>query len=141
MTRSRTFQVCLMTLIALGSELVSWAQANERDPNSMMMTTAYTSSIAGRVVLPSGRSLSGNVKIIISNEQAPLEVRYTDKHGEFRFMNLREGNYRIEVDGDPNLFVPVTQQVRVPRGADVSVTIYLQENTSSVTTSSPGVVS
>ena len=140
MTGARTFQVCLMTLIALASELVSWAQISQRDPNSMM-TPSYTASIAGRVVLPSGRSLSGNVKIIISNEQAPLEVRYTDKHGEFRFMNLREGNYHIEVDGDPNLYQPVTQQVRVARGADVSVTIYLQENTFSVTTSSPGVVS
>src|SRR2546425_12578111 len=90
MTGARTFQVCLMTLIALASELVSWAQISQRDPNSMM-TPSYTASIAGRVVLPSGRSLSGNVKIIISNEQAPLEVRYTDKHGEFRFMNLREG--------------------------------------------------
>src|SRR5258707_12308618 len=127
MTGARTFQVCLISFIALSSALVGRAQINQRDPNSMV-PASYTSSIAGRVVLPSGRSLSGNVKIIISNEQAPLEVRYTDKHGEFRFMNLREGTYHIEVDGDPNLYQPVTQQVRVGRGADVNVTIYLQEN-------------
>jgi Tfp pilus assembly protein PilF len=129
-----------MTLIALGSELVCWAQGSQRDPNTMM-TPVYNASISGRVVLPSGRSFSGNVKIIISNEQAPLEVRYTDKHGEFRFMNLREGIYHIEVDGDPNLYVPVTQEVRVARGANENVTIYLQEKGLSFTTSGPGVVS
>jgi len=140
MRGTRTFQVCLMTLIALGSELVGWAQANDHDPNSRM-TPAETASIAGRVVLPSGRSLSGNVKIIIRNDQAPLEVRYTDRHGEFRFINVREGTYHIEVDGDPNLFQPVTQEVSVGRGANVNVTIYLQEKDLSFRTASPGVVS
>ncbi len=140
MTAARTFQVCLMVLMALTSGLVSRGQTSDHDPNSMT-TTAYTASIAGRVVLPSGRSLSGNVKIIISNDQAPLEVRYTDKHGEFRFMNLRDGIYHIEVVGDSTLYVPVTQEVRLPRGADVSVTIYLKENSFSSKTPSPGVVS
>jgi len=123
-----------MTLIAFAS-IVICGQVRDRDPNSMM-TPAYTASISGRVVLPSGRSLSSNVKIILSNEQSPLEVRYTDKHGEFRFINVREGIYHIEVNGDANLYEHITQEVRVSRGANVSVTIYLKEKSETSAASS-----
>jgi len=141
MLARRILQICLTTLVAFGSERVICAQVRDRDPNSMM-TPEYTASIVGRVVLPSGGSLSSNVKLTLSNEQSPLEVRFTDKHGEFRFLNVREGNYHIEVQGDATLYEPVTQVVRVPRGANVSVTIYLREkNQLSFRSSGSGVIS
>ncbi len=130
-----------MSLIALGSVRMIRAQVRDRDPNSMM-TPEYTASIAGRVVLPSGGSLSTNVKLILRNEINPLEVRYTDKHGEFRFMNVREGTYHIEVQGDATLYEPVIQEVRVGRGTNVSVTIYLREKSQlTFRSSGSGVVS
>ena len=134
-------QICLTALVAFGSERVICAQVRDRDPNSMM-TPEYTASIVGRVVLPSGGSLSSNVKLTLSYEQSPLEVRFTDKHGEFRFLNVREGTYHIKVNADETLYEPVIQDVRVPRGTNVNVTIYLREkNQLSFRSSGSGVVS
>ena len=131
--RSRTraqeiLQFCLIALAGLGMESAIYSQVRDRDPGSMQ-SPSETATISGRVVLPSGRSLSSNVKIVLSNSQNPLNTLYTDKHGEFRFANVREGIYYIEVLGDRNFFEPVTQEVRVPRAASVSVTIYLREKT------------
>ena len=71
----------------------TYAQTRDRDPGSMQ-SPSETASISGRVVLPSGRSLSSNVKIVLNNSQSPLNTLYTDKHGEFRFVNVREGTRR-----------------------------------------------
>lgn len=134
-------QICLLTLIATRVESVIHAQVRDSDPDSMR-SPAETANIAGRVVLPSGRSLSSNVKIVLSNRQSPLNTLYTDKHGEFRFINIREGIYYIEVQGDNKFYEPVTQEVRVPRGASVSVTIYLREKSETSSNSSgSGVIS
>src|SRR5262249_26034411 len=128
MRARKLLQACLITLIAPGCELVTSAQVRDRDMNSMP-AASETASISGRVVLPSGRSLDSNVKIVLSNTQSPLDTLYTDKHGEFRFMNMREGIYYIEVVGDSKFYEPVSKEVPVPRGANVNVTIFLQEKT------------
>ena len=125
MSAQKSFQICLMALIVVAMKIAVNAQIRDRDSNTVP-TPAETSSITGRVVLPSGRSFNNNVKIVFSNRQNPLITLYTDKHGEFRFMNVREGIYYLEVFGDSQFYEPVTQEVRVPRGADVSVTIYLK---------------
>jgi Flp pilus assembly protein TadD len=92
--------------------------AMRADPNN--------ASIAGRVVLPSGSSADFNVKITLRNTRSPLATIYSDKHGEFRFMNLGEGTYYIDVLGDPEHYEPVTQQVQLVRGQQVHLTISLQ---------------
>jgi type IV pilus assembly protein PilF len=92
--------------------------AMRADPNS--------ASITGRVLLPSGSSANFNVKITLRNTRSPLTTIYSDKHGEFRFMNLGEGTYYIDVVGDPNHYEPVTQQIQLIRGQEAHLTIFLR---------------
>src|SRR5215510_7852437 len=67
--------------------------------------------IEGRVLLPSGQSANFNVKIILSELHRPLSTLYTNKHAEFRFLNLREGEYYVQVIADEKLYESVTQTV------------------------------
>jgi Flp pilus assembly protein TadD len=84
-------------------------------------------SISGRVTLPSGDPVNNRVRITLSSLNDPGLPTYTDNNGNFAFNNLRPGNYGIEVVGDNTLFDPVTEQVLLPRGVSVTVTIALRE--------------
>ncbi len=52
--------------------------------------------IEGHVLLPSGQAVTFNVKIILRDMKNPLATLYTNKHGEFRFTNLSEGDYYVQ---------------------------------------------
>lgn len=81
--------------------------------------------IEGRVRLPSGHSISTNVKVILSNKQSPLYTLYTNKNGEFRFTELIEGIYVVEVFPGDKAYEPSKQEVRLIRGGQLGLTIYL----------------
>jgi tetratricopeptide (TPR) repeat protein len=82
--------------------------------------------IDGKICLPSGRSISTNVKVTLATKQAPLVTLYSNQNGEFRFTDLREGRYDIQVDVDPELFLPVSKEVWIRRGTQITLTIYLE---------------
>jgi tetratricopeptide (TPR) repeat protein len=95
-------------------------------PAGALRADPKTASISGRVVLPTGSSADFNVKVTLSNSQSPLTTFYTNKHGEFSFLNLPEGTYYIEASGDVRVYESVTERVRVARGQVVNLTIALR---------------
>ncbi len=83
--------------------------------------------IEGRVLLPSGKSADFNVKIILSELHRPLTTLYTNKHAEFRFPNLREGEYYVQAIADEKIYEPVTQRVRLVRSQIYQLSITLRK--------------
>jgi tetratricopeptide (TPR) repeat protein len=57
----------------------------------------------------------------------PLVTLYTNKHAEFRFPNLREGEYYVQVVADEKIYEPVTQRVWLDRGKTYQLTITLRK--------------
>lgn len=117
--------ICLAAVTTIGLSTIVRAQDNTSirhgapDPNN--------ASIEGRVTLPSGRSADLNIRITLSNQQSTLTTFFTNKHGEFRFMNLGEGIYYLQAEGDPALHEPVTETVRLSRGQITQLTITLRK--------------
>src|SRR5262245_6822051 len=89
------------------------------DPNNAL--------IEGRVLLPSGQSANFNVKITLSELHRPLATLYTNKHAEFRFPNLREGEYYVQVLADEKIYEPVTQRVILTRSQNYQLSITLRK--------------
>jgi tetratricopeptide (TPR) repeat protein len=66
--------------------------------------------IEGRVLLPSGQSANFNIKITLSELHRPLATLYTNKHAEFRFPNLREGEYYVQAVANEKIYEPASPQ-------------------------------
>jgi TolA-binding protein len=96
------------------------------DPNN--------ASIAGRVLLPSGRSADVNIKVTLSNQQSMLMTLVTSKHGEFQFQNLSEGTYFVQAVDETNIFDGVTETVRLVRGQVTQVNLVLRSKAAAPTT-------
>lgn len=113
------------------------AQASGPTDPRLVQPDPANATIEGRVLLPSGRSADGNVRITLSNGQNTLTTFFTDKHGEFRFLNLPEGTYYLQATGDAKQFDSVTETVRLSRGQMAHVNLSLKPK-SETTSSSPG---
>lgn len=116
---------CFAAVTTIGLSPIARPQDNTSirhsapDPNN--------ASIEGRVALPSGRSADLNIKITLSNQQSTLTTFFTNRHGEFRFLNLSEGTYYVRAEGDPAMHEPVTETVRLSRSQITSVIITLRK--------------
>jgi Flp pilus assembly protein TadD len=126
--RSLISRASALTLVLAGLAVVAQSQTDNspRRPGTVTDSTGV-GSISGHVTLPSGDPLNNRVRITLSTLNDPGMVGYTDNNGSFAFNNLRAGNYSIEVVGDAKLYDPTTEQVFLPRGASVVVTIALRE--------------
>src|SRR5262249_51399786 len=56
-----------------------------------------------------------------------LSTLYTNKHAEFRFPNLSEGEYYVQALADEKTYEPVTQRVRLARGQIYELAITLRK--------------
>ena len=97
-------------------------------------------SITGQVVLPSGQQVANRVRITLSGYRISSLIGYTDNKGRFVFQNIGDGTYTLEVEGDQNLYEPVTQEVRVTYGAHPVLVITLREKKQAVSKSNSNVV-
>jgi tetratricopeptide (TPR) repeat protein len=142
---SASFRVCLSVLVIV---LVGTTSAASAQRGGLGRTTNTSSeagssgSIEGRVVLPSGQQLTDRAKITLSTVNDPGLVLYTDTNGNFLFNGLRAATYYVEVAGDPRLYEPVVEQVRLLRGMRYSgLIIHLREKTASGKKATGGTVS
>lgn len=120
------FRVCLIAAVAFGG--TSLASGQEELPHPILVPRGSPGgTISGRVVLPSGESLNGSVRITLSTPEDPGLLAYTDNSGNFTFTNLGEGTYTVEVLGDRRLYEPVSEVVRLIRSSRVNLMIYLRE--------------
>lgn len=124
--RLKSIRICIAVLIALGFVETVFPQDNSSVRYGVQAPDPNNASIEGRVVLPSGRSADINVRITLSNAQSTLTTFFTNRHGEFRFMNLSEGTYYVRAEGDAGRYEPVTASVRLSRGQITQLIITLK---------------
>lgn len=86
-----------------------------------------SASISGRVMLPSGLTSGGNLKVVLTTIETPIMTIYTDKNGEFVFSNLRAGTYYIQVFSSEAQYEPINEQVWLNPGAPAYLTLHLKE--------------
>src|SRR5689334_20022645 len=114
--------VALTILIGLATA----AAAQDIMDSRMPIADPGSASIAGRVMLPSGISNAGHLKIILSNTQAPLTTLYSDKNGEFHFDNLSAGTYFVQVFPDESQYESFSQQIRLKPGEPAYMVLSLK---------------
>lgn len=131
MMTGKLLRFCLGVFFFVSATATVNAQDTVLDP-SLLRPDPNNAVIEGRVVLPSGRSADINIKITLSNSQSTLTTFFTDKHGEFRFLNLSAGIYYVQAAGDPNLYEPVTATVRLARSQVVNLTLTLRRKEETV---------
>jgi len=99
--------LCSLTTRSFPQEIPLDIPRRGGDPNN--------AGIEGRILLPSGQTAEFNIKVILSDLRRPLSSLYTNKQAEFRFSNLSEGDYSVQVIADEKVYEPVTQTVRLGR--------------------------
>lgn len=102
------------------------AQMPERPPSRDEYEAREGGSIRGRVVAPDGSRLDGPVKLTLRTFQSTLANAYTDSQGEFEFSRIAPGEYVLEVEADGSSFDPLSQEVRVYKGAPSVLNISLK---------------
>lgn len=98
-------------------------------------------TISGQVVLPSGQQVNTRFRITVNGYRVSSLIAYTDNRGRFVIPNISDGTYTLEVDGDRNLFEPVTQEVRVTYGSHPGLVITLREKRTAVAKPASNVIS
>ena len=91
--------------------------------------------IRGRVLLPDGNYVSGNVKVTLQTLRETVATIFTDSAGQFDFPDLVPGNYQIEVDPTDRTHFEVTnEQVQVFKSVPSIVNITLRVRNPTKTT-------
>ena len=116
----------LFISICLAALTVSGQGIGDRNRASDSGGGSYT--IQGRVYLPTGRPAQ-NVKVEITNPDAPSLSFYTNSDGVFQTGSVRAGNFTIsvEVAGLPKETEMLTIDRDTPAGRTLSVTLFLRE--------------
>jgi Tfp pilus assembly protein PilF len=122
----RTTNAILTAVFSCCLAAVSYAQ-NAASETSRRGPDPVNAMIEGRVLLPSGQSANFNIKIILSELHRPLATLYTNKHAEFRFPNLREGEYYVQAIADEKIYEPITQRIWLDRSYNYQLTITLRK--------------
>jgi len=141
MARKKIYQMPLMVILM--ASLIDTVYSQDTTQRlEMLQPNPNNASIEGRVVLPSGNAADFNIKVTLSNQQSTLTTLYTDKHGEFKFLNMSEGTYYVQASVDSTFYEPVVEKVRLDRSQIVHLTIALRRKEETTSRSSgPGVIS
>jgi tetratricopeptide (TPR) repeat protein len=83
--------------------------------------------IEGRVLAPSGQPADFNVKITLGEFHRTLVTLYTNEHGEFRFLNLRAGEYFVQAIADEKIYEMEPQRIHIVRSLTYRLTITLRK--------------
>jgi peptidyl-prolyl cis-trans isomerase A (cyclophilin A) len=91
---------------------------------------APAGEIAGRVGDPAGAAIAHLTVTLLRADGSPLDPRVTSASGEYRFVSVRDGRYRVEFRllG----YCPVTESVVVSGGAHLTVNGSIVERASPV---------
>jgi Flp pilus assembly protein TadD len=120
----------------------AWGQTSGDTKQSLPGMGVEGASIDGRVVLPSGRSVSVMIKVTVEVGGSAIKTVYTDSTGVFHIRGINGGLVSVRAYGDERFYIPGNQDVNLQPGANVQLTIYLREKTrSSADNNVPGVIS
>ena len=113
MSVTRICQICM--LVVSISRLAAAGGLQDDASRRLPRPDPGIASISGRVSLPSGSSADFNIKVTLGNGQSTLMTLYSDKNGEFRFLNLNAGVYYVQVSAENKYYEAVTEEVRLYR--------------------------
>jgi Flp pilus assembly protein TadD len=88
------------------------------------------SNIQGKVLLPSGASISESVKVSLETIRGVKALAYTDNQGLFQFTKLGPAIYQVVVEANKDVFEIATATVEVFPNSPSYVTIVLKEKIS-----------
>ncbi|HJZ80112.1 MAG TPA: tetratricopeptide repeat protein [Pyrinomonadaceae bacterium] len=135
LSRTLSLLVCLLAAAALAEAQpkrpvdtpeIGRPNADDRQPRG---------SIKGRVLLPDGSYVSGNVKLTLQTLRDTITTIYTDGLGQFEFTDLVPGNYQIEADPTDRAHFDVTsEQIQVFKGTPSILNITLKPRAPAKTT-------
>jgi Flp pilus assembly protein TadD len=165
-TQSPNFTISLLIMIAVAAILSAPVRGSEQNAipparfaiSSVTNTSSHTKagffaptaeryvrqqrgSISGQVVLPSGHQVNTRIRITLTGYRLTPSTTYTDNKGRFSFQGISDGIYSVQVEGESNLYEPVSQEVRVIYGASSPLLITLREKAGAANRSKAGVVS
>lgn len=122
--------ILFCTLISIQAQDLSGQRIPVSDPGNGLIT--------GRITLPSGFSVSSNIRVMLSKTEAQLMTIYSNKTGEFTFSNLRAGLYFVHILADDKLYEPVVKEVRITPGGQAFLVIPLNEKIAPTAKTKPG---
>lgn len=120
------FKAFASPLFALALTVAVSAQVSRPQRPSPIEVDTTSGSIRGRVLMPEGSPFNGTARLTLQAMNGGQVVIFTDYQGQFNFGEVSSGNYTLEVDGDRQIFTPVSQGVQVFRGAPTVVNISLK---------------
>jgi len=104
---------------------ISRAQDNIEVDAKYRTADTNNAVIEGKVSLPSGFAAERYAKITLRNSQIIISMRYSSKHGDFRFDNLAEGMYYVQAEVPE--FEPVQVKIALGRGITSEVNLQLRD--------------
>jgi Flp pilus assembly protein TadD len=122
----KAFPVSLFN-ISGWSDTTHSGTVKESRRNTALRMTAQRGTISGKVVLPSGQAVNNRVKVTLTGARFADVTAYTNNEGRFIFTGISDGTYTLEVIGDPDRFLAVTQEVRVTYGSHPVLIVAMRE--------------
>src|SRR5438128_11546318 len=112
--KKKVTYACLISVFVTALAATAFAQDIEIDTKYKSADT-NNAVIEGRVTLPSGFAANRILKITLKNSLTVLSTLQSDKHGEFRFDNLSEGEYFVQAEEAGKAVGQVVEQVMLGR--------------------------
>src|SRR5215831_8496420 len=117
-------RIAFLAIILGAASAIGRAQAG---PDNRPTLPPFVGTISGRVLLPSGQSTTGVIRVTLTSDRSPLMTAIANDHGEFAFTINEEGTYYVRASSETALYEPATEQVVVTRISMNRLTIYLRE--------------
>src|SRR4030095_8457869 len=131
--RVKIVDLCVGLVVWWMLATIVYAQQSD-DANGRISPDTNNAVIEGRVTLPSGFAAERNIRITLKNSQSMLSTLFSNKHGEFRFDGLSQGEYFVQAEIEGPDFEPVVQRVLLGRGIVWELTLQLREKKSPLMT-------
>jgi tetratricopeptide (TPR) repeat protein len=123
-------RIAFLAIILGAASVIGRAQVG---PDNRPTLPPFVGSISGRVLLPSGQSTTGVIRVTLTSDRSPQMTAIADDHGAFTFTINEEGTYYVRASSETALYEPATEAVVVTRISMNRLTIYLREKGASAT--------
>jgi Tfp pilus assembly protein PilF len=120
--------------LALAAAICAHAQTGRPQTDLSPNDKTGRGSIRGRVLAPDGSFVTQHVKLTLQTFREDVMHAFTDNQGQFEFPGLTPGNYKLEVQADPQRFEVFTTTLQVFRGTPTVVDVTLKEKANTAPT-------
>jgi Flp pilus assembly protein TadD len=86
--------------------------------------------IVGHIYQPTGEAATRAFRVTLRNNRSPLRSIFSERNGEFRFVDTPMGELTIEVTDETSEYAPVTETFEVALASETTVNIYLSSTPS-----------